>query len=45
MLVATWGRHPSAVVLALAAVFLAGAVRAAVHHAEVVASHVGEPFG
>ena len=45
MLVATWGGHPSAVVLALAAVFLAGAVLAAVHHAEVVASHVGEPFG
>ena len=45
MLAATWGGHPSAVVLALAAVFLAGAVLAAVHHAEVVASHVGEPFG
>jgi Ca2+:H+ antiporter len=45
VLVATWGGHPSAVVLALAAVFLAGAVLAAVHHAEVVASHVGEPFG
>jgi Ca2+:H+ antiporter len=36
VLVATWGSHPSALVLALAAVFLAGAVLSAVHHAEVV---------
>jgi len=45
VLAATWGSHPSAVVLVLAAVFLACAVLSAVHHAEVVASHVGEPFG
>ncbi len=31
--------------LAVAAVLLAGAVLAAVHHAEVVAHRVGEPFG
>ena len=30
---------------ALAGVLLAGAVIAAVHHAEVVAHRVGEPFG
>ena len=39
------GRPALGGVLALAAVFLAGAVLSAVHHAEVVASHVGEPFG
>ena len=33
------------IVLALAAVFLAGAVFAAVHHAEIIALKVGEPFG
>jgi Ca2+:H+ antiporter len=33
------------VVLALVAALLAGAVLAAVHHAEVVASRVGEPLG
>ena len=33
------------VVLAIVGVFLAGAVLAAVHHAEVVAHRVGEPFG
>ena len=32
-------------VLAVVGVFLAGAVLAAVHHAEVVAHRVGEPFG
>ena len=32
-------------VLALAAVLLAGAVFAAVHHAEIIALKVGEPFG
>jgi Ca2+:H+ antiporter len=41
----TWGREPGAVVLALEAILLVGAVLAAVHHAEVVAHKVGEPFG
>jgi Ca2+:H+ antiporter len=45
VLAATWGSKPPGVVLALAAVVLAGAVLAAVHHAEVVAHRVGEPFG
>jgi Ca2+:H+ antiporter len=41
----TWGRSlPAPVVLAVALV-LAAAVLAAVHHAEVVAHRVGEPFG
>jgi Ca2+:H+ antiporter len=48
-LVATWGRHPhgvlGAVVIAVVAVLLVGSVLAAVHHAEVVAHRVGEPFG
>ncbi|HEY1995785.1 ionic transporter y4hA [Paraburkholderia sp.] len=35
----------SAILLALVGVALAGAVFAAVHHAEVVAHRVGEPFG
>jgi Ca2+:H+ antiporter len=42
---ATWGRHVSSGVVAIVAVLLAGAVIAAVHHAEVVALRVGEPFG
>jgi Ca2+:H+ antiporter len=41
----TWGSKPPAAVLAVAAVLLGGAVLAAVHHAEVVAHRVGEPFG
>jgi len=40
-LAATWGRKPGDVVLALVAAFLAGAVLASVHHAEVVAHRVG----
>ncbi|MET0998159.1 MAG: ionic transporter y4hA [Marmoricola sp.] len=44
-LVVTWGRHPGAVGLTVVALFLAAAVLAAVHHAEVVALRVGEPFG
>jgi Ca2+:H+ antiporter len=44
-LVLTWGRKPGTVVLVLVALLLAGAVLAAVHHAEVVAHRVGEPFG
>jgi Ca2+:H+ antiporter len=45
LLAATWGSKPPAVVLAIAGAFLAAAVLAAVHHAEVVAHRVGEPFG
>ena len=45
LLAATWGRDPGPVVLAIEGVFLVGAVLAAVHHAEVVAHRVGEPFG
>jgi Ca2+:H+ antiporter len=44
-LVATWGSHPGWAVLAAVGVLLAGSVIAAVHHAEVVAHRVGEPFG
>ena len=44
-LAATWGSKPGSAVLAVVAVLLAGAVLAAVHHAEVVAHRVGEPFG
>ena len=42
---ATWGSKPGTIVLVVAGAFLAGAVLAAVHHAEVVAHRVGEPFG
>jgi Ca2+:H+ antiporter len=46
VLALTWGRHDLGVVpVLLAAVALTGAVLAAVHHAEVVAHRVGEPFG
>ena len=45
VLVATWTTHPPGVVLALVAMVLVAAVLAAVHHAEVVAHRVGEPFG
>lgn len=41
----TWGRDLAGVVVLLVAVLLGGAVLAAVHHAEVVAHRVGEPFG
>lgn len=44
-LVLTFGRKPGSVVLVIVAILLAGAVLAAVHHAEVVAHRVGEPFG
>ncbi|MCD0449952.1 hypothetical protein LO762_12230 [Actinocorallia sp. API 0066] len=36
---------PSGAVAVIAALLLAGAVLAAVHHAEVIAHRVGEPFG
>lgn len=42
---ATWGTKPGSAVLVVAGALLAAAVLAAVHHAEVVAHHVGEPFG
>jgi Ca2+:H+ antiporter len=41
----TWGRDLPPLLVALVALVLAGAVLAAVHHAEVVAHRVGEPFG
>ena len=44
-LVATWGRDLGLVQILVVAVLLAGAVLSAVHHAEVVAHRVGEPFG
>lgn len=44
-LVLTWGRDLPPPVVVLVALFLAGAVLAAVHHAEVVALKVGEPYG
>jgi Ca2+:H+ antiporter len=40
-----WGRELSGVFVALVTALLAGAVLAAVHHAEVVAHRVGEPYG
>ncbi|MFL6094171.1 MAG: calcium:proton antiporter [Blastococcus sp.] len=45
VLAATWGRSLAGVLVAVVALVLAGAVLAAVHHAEVVAHRVGEPFG
>lgn len=45
LLALTWGRSLSGVVVALVTAVLAGAVLAAVHHAEVIAHRVGEPFG
>ncbi|GAA0938158.1 ionic transporter y4hA [Nonomuraea longicatena] len=40
-----WGRPLPLIPAILAAIVLAGAVLAAVHHAEVIAHRVGEPFG
>jgi Ca2+:H+ antiporter len=45
VLAATWGRHPGPVVVVLVALVLAGAVLAAVQHAEVIAHRLGEPYG
>ena len=46
MLAATWSaKKPPVLVLAVVGVLLAASVLAAVHHAEVVAHRVGEPFG
>ncbi|WP_333741192.1 calcium:proton antiporter [Streptomyces sp. IBSBF 2806] len=45
LLALTWGRDLPGAVVALVTLVLAAAVLAAVHHAEVVAHRVGEPFG
>jgi Ca2+:H+ antiporter len=45
VLALTWGRDLPPLVVVLVALVLGGAVLAAVHHAEVVAHRVGEPFG
>ncbi|WP_055491928.1 calcium:proton antiporter [Streptomyces sp. TP-A0356] len=45
LLAFTWGRDLPGAVVALVTLVLAGSVLAAVHHAEVVAHRVGEPFG
>ena len=45
VLVATWGTKPGWLLAVGIGLFLAAAVLAAVHHAEVVAHRVGEPFG
>ena len=44
-LAAGWNAKPGVVVVVLMAVVLAATVLAAVHHAEVIAHKVGEPFG
>ena len=45
VLLLSWGHHIDTVVAVVLALVLAGATLAAVHHAEVVAHRVGEPFG
>src|SRR3954470_13726278 len=45
LLAVTWGYKPGTPVLVVVGLVLAAAVLAAVHHAEVVAHRVGEPFG
>lgn len=45
LLALTWGRDLPGPVVAMVTLVLAGAVLAAVHHAEVIAHRVGEPFG
>src|SRR5262245_36808789 len=40
-----WGRALSPLIVGVVTLLLAGAVLAAVHHAEVVAHRVGEPYG
>ncbi len=45
LLAVTWGRDPSTVVAVVVFAVLVASVLAAVHHAEVVAHKVGEPFG
>lgn len=45
LLALTWDTHPGTTVLVAIGALLVAAVLAAVHHAEVVARRVGEPFG
>ncbi|MEU5522180.1 ionic transporter y4hA [Streptomyces sp. NPDC047860] len=45
LLVLTWGRDLPGWIVAVVTLVLAASVLAAVHHAEVVAHRVGEPFG
>ncbi len=45
VLALAWGRELSGAPVILVTALLAGAVLAAVHHAEVVAARVGEPYG
>jgi Ca2+:H+ antiporter len=45
VLALAWGRDLPTSIALIVAMFLAGAVLAAVHHAEVVAHRVGEPYG
>ena len=45
VLAMAWGSEISGFYVVLVSVLLAGAVLAAVHHAEVVAHRVGEPYG
>jgi Ca2+:H+ antiporter len=45
VLALTWGSTPPVIVLVVVGVFLVTSVLAAVHHAEVIAHRVGEPFG
>ncbi len=45
VLAMAWGRELTGFAVPLVTLLLAGAVLAAVHHAEVVAHRVGEPFG
>jgi Ca2+:H+ antiporter len=45
VLAGAWFEHDSPVVLVVVALALVGGIVAAVHHAEVVAHKVGEPFG
>ncbi|WP_342780880.1 hypothetical protein [Subtercola boreus] len=44
-LLVLWGRELDGVMVAVVGVLLAGTVLVAVHHAEVIAAKVGEPFG
>ena len=44
-LILTWGRDLPTALVVISGLLLSGAVLAAVHHAEVVAHKVGEPFG
>lgn len=45
VLALTWGRDLGVVPVLVVGVVLAGVVMASVHHAEVIAHRVGEPFG